>query len=181
LRLRLEIDGEVALERSYAAGVRAARQIFEEVAILPGSRRLRLTLVDGPAAEPQVLLDETVSIEAGQVFALRFRDAPPQGGDPAAGRRLYREGSLGVNAGCRVCHSLNPSINRIGPSFAGVGTRAATRVAGLPAEEYLYRSIVEPDAYVVEGYPKGLMLPDAARNLSEEQIRDLVAYLLTLR
>jgi ferredoxin len=182
IRLKLEIDGTIALDETYPAGLEAPRQIFEEIAVPPGSHRLRLSLVD-PAAriEPLTLLDATVPIEPGQVLVLRFRDALPKGGDPAAGRRIYLEGSMGVNAGCRVCHSLDAKVNRVGPSFAHIGTRAATRVAGMSAAEYLYQSIVEPDAYVVEGFPQGLMLPDAARILTEEQIRDLVAYLMTLK
>ena len=38
------------------------------------------------------------------------------------------------------------------PSLAGVGTRAADRVPGMTAEEYLRESILYPSAYVVEVY-----------------------------
>jgi hypothetical protein len=50
----------------------------------------------------------------------------------------------------------------------------------MTAEEYLYQSITDPDAYVVEGFPAGQMVPNLAEILTEEQIADLIAFLLTL-
>ncbi|MGZ8755600.1 MAG: c-type cytochrome, partial [Acidimicrobiia bacterium] len=88
---------------------------------------------------------------------------------------------IGTNTGCRICHSLEPGRRLVGPSLAGVGTAAATRVPGLTAEEYLRQSIVDPDAYTVEGFQLGAMLPDIAHKLSEQQLDDLVAFLLTLK
>ena len=58
--------------------------------------------------------------------------------------------------------------------------RAETRVPGLTAEEYLYESIVDPDAYVVDGFRAGQMLPIYEDRLSPDQIDALVTYLLTL-
>jgi hypothetical protein len=50
----------------------------------------------------------------------------------------------------------------------------------MSADEYLRQSIIDPDAYVVEGYPSGLMVPNLADTLSGTQIDDLVAFLMTL-
>ena len=69
----------------------------------------------------------------------------------------------------------------VGPSLAGVGASATTRVPGVSAHDYLHQSIVDPDAYVVDGFAKGQMLRDSAQRLTEEQIQDLVAFLMTLR
>jgi hypothetical protein len=69
----------------------------------------------------------------------------------------------------------------VGPSFAGIGNRAENRVPGLSAEEYLRQSILEPDAYIVEGYPSGLMVPNLGETLTDAQIDDLVAFLMTLK
>ena len=69
----------------------------------------------------------------------------------------------------------------VGPSLADVGTARDPRVAGMSAQEYLHQSIVDPDAYVVDGFAKGQMLRDSAQRLTEEQIQDLVAFLMTLR
>ena len=103
------------------------------------------------------------------------------GADPATGEKLYYETSLGTNAGCRICHSLEPGVVLVGPSFAGVASRAAERIPGMTTEEYLRQSILDPDAYVVEGFPAGQMVPNLDETLSEEQIEDLVAFLNTFK
>jgi hypothetical protein len=51
----------------------------------------------------------------------------------------------------------------------------------MSAAEYLRESIVEPDAYVVEGFQPGTMTGDFDTVLTEQEIDDLVAYLLTLQ
>ena len=53
-------------------------------------------------------------------------------------------------------------------------------VEGLSATDYLRQSILEPDAYVVDGWPAGQMLPVYGDRLTENQIESLVEYLLTL-
>jgi hypothetical protein len=66
-----------------------------------------------------------------------------------------------------------------GPSLQGVGSRAGQEVEGQSAEQYLRTSIVEPNAHVVEGYVQGVM-PSFQGVLTDQQLNDLVAYLLTL-
>lgn len=50
---------------------------------------------------------------------------------------------------------------------------------GLTAEEYLHQSILEPERYLVSGY-RDIMYPDYSAHLSEQDIQDLIAFLLTL-
>ena len=88
---------------------------------------------------------------------------------------------MGASASCHVCHSLDVDEIKVGPSLAGIATQATSRAPGMTAEEYLRESILDPDAYIVEGFPAGLMLPDLEENLSPEQIDNLVAFLLTLK
>lgn len=103
-------------------------------------------------------------------------------GDPARGEELFQQNILGNStAGCITCHSLEPGVTIVGPPQNDVGFRASQRVSGMSAEEYLRESIVEPDAYVVEGFTAGTMTGDFDAVLTEEEINDLVAYLLTLR
>ena len=104
----------------------------------------------------------------------------PTAGDAAAGEALFAQTLIGTQAGCATCHSLEPDVVMVGPSMAGVAAVAGSRVPGLSAEEYLRQSIVEPDAYVVDGFAQGLMPAALATELSERQLNDLVAYLLTL-
>ena len=87
-----------------------------------------------------------------------------------------------VAAGCVACHTATGvSSGTIGPVLNGVATRAATRVPGLAAEEYIRQSILTPSAYVVEGFANGIMPQTFGQTLTEEQINDLVAFLLTLQ
>ena len=102
-------------------------------------------------------------------------------GDAAAGEALFKEVIIGAQPGCITCHSLNADEVIVGPSLAGVGTRAETRVEGTSAEEYLRNSILHPDDYVVEGFQPGVMVQVWADELTDEQVDNLVAYLLTLK
>jgi cytochrome c2 len=181
-RLVLTVDGTVLLDETYEprSKKRPIAMVFEQINLPPGTYDVQLQLFDRSDPElGQTIVDETVQLEPGKVWLLDFIDAR-MGADPAMGEQLYYENSLGTNAACRICHSLEPGVDLVGPSFAGIATRAATRVPGLTAEEYLYQSIAEPDAYVVEGFPPGQMVPNLTEILTEEQIDDLIAFLMTL-
>jgi ferredoxin/coenzyme F420-reducing hydrogenase delta subunit len=155
-------------------------EAFEQIELRAGVQRLRLELYEGDAAQPQVLFDQAVELAGRQVLPLRISDAH-LAGDPRAGERLFLETRGGTGAGCRICHSLQPDVKLVGPSLAGVGTTAATRVPGLSAEAYIRQSLTAPDAYIVAGYRAGQMPPDYLKRLNAAQVDDLVAYLLTLR
>lgn len=88
--------------------------------------------------------------------------------DPANGERLFA-------TSCGGCHG---AANGAGPALTGMGERAATRVAGMTAEAYLHQSIVEPGAYVVEGFAD-IMPKTYEEQFSEQELADIVAYILT--
>jgi hypothetical protein len=181
-RLVLEVDGEVLLDKTYdpGRGKRPASVIFEQIDLLPGRYDVKLVMFDRPdPSEAQTLFADTVLLGQGQVRRFDLEDTRI-GPDPVEGEKLYYETTLGNNAACRICHSLEPGEDLVGPSFAGIATRAATRVPGMTAEEYLYQSITDPDAYVVEGFPAGQMVPNLDEILTEEQIADLIAFMMTM-
>jgi nitric oxide reductase subunit C len=110
-------------------------------------------------------------------------------GDPKKGEEIFLRASLGTKAapGCSSCHSLEPGQVKVGPSLAGVGRRAASRISssvytGQAQTEagYLRESILEPNAFVVEGFDAGIMFGGFADALSESELVDLVAFLQTL-
>ena len=110
-------------------------------------------------------------------------------GDAAAGQALFAQPALVGKAGCVTCHSLTPGRALVGPSLAGVASRAGRTVRGQSAEQYLRQSIVDTDAFLAKGClaadPEAPCAPhvmpkDWAEKLSAQQINDLVAYLLTL-
>ena len=57
---------------------------------------------------------------------------------------------------CSTCHSLEPDIVIVGPSLAGVTTRAETRISGMTAQQYLRDSIINPGDFVVPGFPDAM-------------------------
>ena len=96
----------------------------------------------------------------------------------AAGNRIM------TNIGCFACHSVDGS-KLVGPSFKGIygserlvktGKEERTLVAD---DEYIYRSIMNPNADIVDGFNKGLMLP-YENQLSEDDIKMIIEYLKTL-
>lgn len=97
-------------------------------------------------------------------------------GDVANGEVLFNDP---VNL-CATCHHVDSDATLVGPGMLGLGERAATRVEGMSAYDYLYQSIVEPDAHTVEGFTPGLMPATFGMSLTEDQINDIIAYLLTL-
>ena len=180
-RLLIETDGSTVYDEVIAtvdADQPDTALLLERLELPPGVRTVRVTLFDQPD-RPVVLFDDTVTLAAGEAIVLNYRDLPVV--DPvAAGRTLFNETALGTNAGCRICHSLDPGRDLVGPSLAGVGTRAASAVPGLGAEGYLRQSIVDPDAYVVPGYPAGQMLAGLGDVLSDQEIDNLVAFMASL-
>ena len=94
---------------------------------------------------------------------------PAGGSDP--GRRLFSE------AGCGSCHALydaGTSAN-VGPSLNTLGPSARSMNPANP-DAYVRESIERPEAYVVKGYPPGVM-PAYRGKLSPAEIDTLVAYL----
>lgn len=100
-------------------------------------------------------------------------------GDAGRGERLFGE------AGCNGCHTVRGIGGQVGPDL--------TRVASLDVktqrppgqwpdlESYLRESIGNPSAYSVPGFEKPSRMPSAAvLKLTDQEINDLIAYLLSL-
>lgn len=99
------------------------------------------------------------------------------GGDAARGAELFSQALNGAPA-CSSCH--NPDATTlVGPGMEGYSQRAATQVQGQSAEAYTFTSITQPAAHIVSGFPN-TMYTQYGRQLSAQQIADLIAYLLTL-
>ena len=76
---------------------------------------------------------------------------------------------------CGVCHRIG--ADRTAPGFEGIAERAAKERPPLDAAAYLYESIVNPAAYIVEGYTDA-MPKNYRERLTTQEIGDLLAYLL---
>ena len=97
----------------------------------------------------------------------------------ASGKRIMK------NIGCFACHSVDGS-KLVGPSFKGIYGHAATVVTGgnerevTVDDEYVKRSIYEPNADVVKGFNKGLMLSYKGQ-LSEDDVKLITEYIKSLK
>lgn len=80
---------------------------------------------------------------------------------------------------CGACHSTLPDTVIVGPSLAGIATRAETRVPGQDGRTYLYAAILQPADFLVEGYDD-LMPASFGKQLTGEELDAVVAYLMTL-
>ncbi|HEX3052736.1 MAG TPA: cytochrome c [Aggregatilineaceae bacterium] len=123
---------------------------------------------------PVVDSTEAASVEATESAAVEVTEEAAADqmvglpGDINRGRDLYIQE-------CAQCHGAQDAQQ--GPSLGGMGERAATRIEGLSAVDYLHQSIVDPGAYVVEGY-SNIMPADYATTLSTDDITSLIKFIV---
>jgi cytochrome c oxidase subunit II len=89
------------------------------------------------------------------------------GGDENSGETIF------VTAGCGGCHAFAPAGTdaQVGPSLDAVD------LGGMPLEEFLRESIVDPNAKVAAGYQPDVMPSTYGTSLTAEQLDALVQYL----
>ena len=125
--------------------------------------------------EPTEASTEVTDVESGSGATAFTGD-----GDPALGEELFNTFIAEANFACATCHLPNSEEQLIGPGMLNVSVRAATRVEGESAEEYIRNSILHPSDFVVEGFPDMLMPQVYADVFNDEQLDNLIAYLFTL-
>jgi nitric oxide reductase subunit C len=121
-----------------------------------------------------------------KVFIIIFTTVPLAacsgigGGSVATLTSIEQQGQAVYTLRCAQCHALTPETVVIGPSLAGIGTRAASRVPGYDTQTYLETSILIPEDYLVEGF-SNTMPTNFGKELTSEEFAALVAYLMTLK
>ena len=119
--------------------------------------------------EEEVVADDTeaaTDIEEEVVAA--------DGGDPANGRELF------TSLSCFACHSNTSNDTIVGPGLRSISERAGSRISGLSATEYVRQSILDPNAFVVEGFPPNTMPQNFRDEVTDAELDDLIAYLFSL-
>jgi len=97
----------------------------------------------------------------------------------ATGKRIMQ------NIGCFACHTID-GTRLVGPSFKGIWGETQTVATGRDKrevtvdEEYIKRSIFDPNADIADGYQKGLMLTYEGQ-LSDDDVNNIIEYLQTLK
>jgi cytochrome c oxidase subunit 2 len=89
------------------------------------------------------------------------------------------------NIGCFACHTID-GTKLVGPTFKGIWGAEHTVVTGKETrkvtvdDEYIKRSIYDPNADVVEGFMKGLMVSYQGQ-LTDDDIANIIEYLKTVK
>lgn len=94
----------------------------------------------------------------------------------AMGESLFKN-----KGGCLICHKLTETGNERGPDLRGFGGQAGARQAGVDAGTYLMQALLEPSAFVVQGYADimpAANLPPA--DLSATELKAVAAFLQSL-
>jgi cytochrome c oxidase subunit 2 len=96
------------------------------------------------------------------------------GGGGAAGEAVF----TGAGA-CGACHTFTPAktTGKIGPSLDHL--KEAASKAGQSLDDYVKESVEDPDKYITPGYAKGVMSSSCCKQLSPDQIDQVVQYLVT--
>lgn len=129
-----------------------------------------------------VVVDEPAAYQAWlkQQPTFAMAKTKPSSTTVVAGASLADKGkALAQSKGCIACHSVDGSKG-VGPSWKGVFGKQNALESGraIPADEaYLKRSILEPQADLVKGYPP--VMPKVP--VSEDEVAALVAYIETLK
>ncbi|MCC7448255.1 MAG: cytochrome c [Anaerolineae bacterium] len=97
-------------------------------------------------------------------------------GDPVRGKKAFE--TFGK---CSSCHDVSTGAKIVGPSLQHIATVGENRMPGFNAEAYLRVSLLNPNAYIVEGYVPGIMPITYQQTLVTAEIEDLIAYMLTLK
>ena len=113
---------------------------------------------------------ETTAAATTTTAATTPAKPPPPAGNATAGKALFSA------QGCVACHTFKPAgaTAKVGPDLDNLAADAAKANRG-SVEEYAAESIKDPTAYVVPGYPSGVM--PSFSSLSDKQVGDLVAFL----
>ena len=104
---------------------------------------------------------------------------------PTTGARKTPDGALLVKEkGCLACHSLD-GTGKVGPTLKGIYNRKETVVTAgrereiIVDEAYLRRSILEPQADIVKGFPP--IMPSQKGLLKDHEIEKIINYLKELK
>src|SRR5947209_14220711 len=98
---------------------------------------------------------QELSLEAGNVTPAQL---------VKAGEEIFK-----TKGTCEICHRIGQKGTRA-PDLAGIGARAGKTKPGTSAKAYIIESLLQPTAYIVEGYPPimpAVDKPPIALNRSE--------------
>ncbi|MDQ4074993.1 MAG: cytochrome c [Chloroflexota bacterium] len=146
---------------------RAMELIAEQGRVVPGDAE---DTAEEAEAEEEVV-EAPDEAEEEEIIEAEEEELDPE--DVEAGEALFED------LGCAGCHL--PEGEGVGPSLVGIYGEREELEDGetvLVDEEYLIRSILQPNAQIVEGYPA--VMPAYEGRVDDEELSQLVAYIKSL-
>ncbi|WP_162909378.1 c-type cytochrome [Aggregatilinea lenta] len=128
--------------------------------------------IEAMATEAAGAMDEAQGEleEAGTEVAQAVSEDDIANADAAHGDELFQ-------ASCASCHAIDSDEVIVGPSLQNIANEAGEMEEGMDAVAYLHESLVDPGAFVVEGYENIMPSFD---DWPESDINDTIAFLMTL-
>jgi cytochrome c oxidase subunit 2 len=118
-----------------------------------------------------------------QVAPTQASTTTPSGGGGAANTTAAGKALFASN-GCGSCHKLADAggTGTIGPDLDKLAADAAKygKQKSQTPEQYVTTSIKDPSAFVVPGFPNGVMPATFGQSLTPDQLNTLVKYLLSV-
>ncbi|MDZ4767213.1 MAG: c-type cytochrome [Chloroflexota bacterium] len=120
----------------------------------------------GPADDTPRVGTDVAAIETELVNITR---------DPVNGQALYNGGVYA----CAGCHSNAAVAPATGQTWTAAQNERlqAPENAGQTPEQYLIMSIINPNHYIVPGYPAGVMPQNFGERMTHQDLGDILAYL----
>ncbi len=151
------------------ASVRALADLLRGLDELPATLHLDVLEAAEHRDAPELrslLAERAAALDPNDPLA-RWRCALA-GGDPTAGRRIFE---ARADVQCQRCHMVHGVGGNVGPPLDHVGAQDPAAIL---------ESVIVPSARIVDGYPPA-MPPVAAQFLTRHEVRDLIAWLSSLR
>lgn len=171
---------------------------FDTVPLAPGHGLTSMVTFDVADGDESVVLGwerngawqrilETRSPPAAKLPALVDTEWPKDVARLPPGNAQRGQALFTGRLACFTCHGTPgaPGQSTVGPPLDGVGRIAQTRVPGLSAAQYLYESLLHPDAFVAPVCARGQpceqpsTMPFYGEVMSLGDMADLVAFLAT--
>ncbi len=130
----------------------------------------------------------TVTVMTQEDYDAFFAGSEDEAAETAAAVEItpaMRGAEIVQQIGCNACHTTD-GTTRVGPSYLGLFGKEETVITNgkertiTVDEEYIHRSILDPNADIVEGFNKGLMLSYEGQ-LSEEEIALIIEYIKSVQ
>jgi cytochrome c oxidase subunit II len=119
-----------------------------------------------------------------QIAPTQTPSTTPSGGGGGAANTNAEGKSLFAANGCGACHKLTDAggTGTVGPDLDTLATAAAKfgKQRGESPVQYVTESIEKPGAFVVPGFPNGVMPTTFGQSLTPAQLSTLVKYLLSV-